>query len=192
LYLNFDPDIPKGEIKMNNASFSVTETINAPAANVYAYVADLPRHIEWNNQPIEMERLTNGSIAVGSKFRTREGLLRDLPATTKFMFTYFMPILRKIYGFSEHTFATITALEPNYLVAWKAHLPGRKGDMMRMNWEIAISEESNVQCVVTQRCQIVPPDSSPFARMVNDEMVETSRKETTANLLELKRILESG
>ena len=62
---------------------------------------------------------------------------------------------------------------------------------MRMNWEIEISEESDEQCAVTQRCQIVPPDSSPFARMINEDMIETSRKETTANLLELKRILES-
>ena len=177
---------------MSNASFSVTETINAPAANVYAYVADLPRHIEWNNQPIEMERLTNGTVTVGSKFRTLEGAPRDFPKMMKFMFTYFMPVFKKIYGFGDHTFATITALEPSHLVAWKAHLPGRKGDMMRMNWEIEISEEGNSQCVVTQRCQMVPPDSSPFARMVNDEMIETSRKETTANLLELKRILESG
>lgn len=176
---------------MKSASFSISKKINAPAESVYAYVADLSQHIEWNNQPTEMERLTPGPVAVGSTFRTLEGLPRDLPTMTKFMFTYFMPIIKKIYGFGDHTFATITALKPSHLVAWKAHLPGRKGDIMRMNWEIAISEEGDEQCMVTQHCQIVPPDSSPFARMVNDDMLDASRKETTANLLELKRILES-
>ena len=176
---------------MRTASYTISKKINAPAENVYAYVADLPRHIEWNYRAVEVEKLTDGPVAVGSNFRTREILSKDLPAMTKFMFTYFMPIIQKIYGFGDHNFATITALEPGHLVAWKTRLPGRKGDMMRMNWEVTISEESNEQCVVTQRCQIVPPDTSPFARMVNDDMLEMSRKDATANLLELKRILES-
>ncbi len=175
---------------MTTASFSISKKINAPAENVYAYIADIPRHTEWNYRAAEVEKLTDGPVAVGSKFRTLETLPRELPAMEKFMFTYFMPIIKKIYGFGDHNYATITALEPGRLVSWKTNLPGRKGDMMRMNWEITISEESDEQCVVTQRCQIVPPDTSPFVRMVNDDMLEMSRKDATDNLLELKRILE--
>ena len=33
---------------------------NAPIAAVYAYVSDFPRHTEWNHQPTEMTKLTEG------------------------------------------------------------------------------------------------------------------------------------
>lgn len=46
--------------------------IQAPIAAVYEYVSDFPRHTEWNHQPTEMIKLTDGPVGVGSVFRTKE------------------------------------------------------------------------------------------------------------------------
>ena len=60
---------------------------------------------------------------------------------------------------------------------------------MRMNWELRLQPQ-NGATEVTQRCEVDPPDESPFAGMVNNDLVERSQAETAANLERLKSILE--
>ena len=43
---------------------------------------------------------------------------------------------------------------------------------------------------VEQRCELAPPDESPMARMVNEDLVRQSRAEVSANLRRLKSIVE--
>jgi hypothetical protein len=45
---------------------------------------------------------------------------------------------------------------------------------------------------VTQRCEVRPPQHSPFARMVNDGMLENLRMGIEGNLGNLKGNLESA
>lgn len=49
-----------------------TELFQAPVTAVYDDVNDFPRHTEWNHQPTEMTKLTEGPVGVGSVFRTIE------------------------------------------------------------------------------------------------------------------------
>jgi len=137
-----------------------------------------------------MTPLTNGSVRVGSQFQTREQTPSNLKFGQKVMFAVGGPIFRLMYGAQDYTVSEITALEPNKRVAWKAWAPStKKGDLMRMNWEIALQSNGN-GTDVTQRCELAPPAESPMARMVNEDMARNGREEATTNLMRLKSILE--
>lgn len=170
-------------------TFSTSILIDAPTAEVYTYLADLPRHIEWNYQPSELIPLQDGPIQIGSQFSTAEDVPRDMPAIQKAMFAVFMPVMRFILGMEHNTIATVTDLTPNERIAWEARLPARKGDVMRMNWALELAEIDG-QTQVTQHGTVAPPASSPFARMVNDQFVEDRKTEVAGNLRLLKEILE--
>ena len=45
-------------------------SIDAPAGQVYDYVADFPRHAEWSGDGLEVVKTTEGPVAVGSVFST--------------------------------------------------------------------------------------------------------------------------
>jgi hypothetical protein len=153
-------------------------------------VADFPRHVEWNEQPQKMTPLQDGPVQVGSKYQTQEANPSNLSFGQKVMFAVAGPIMKLMYGAQDYTEAEITALESNHRVAWKARLPStKKGDLMRMNWEIRLQPQ-NEATEVTQRCEVNPPDTSPMKGMVNDDMAQTARAGTEANLQRLKSILE--
>ncbi|MDX1520322.1 MAG: SRPBCC family protein [Anaerolineae bacterium] len=172
-------------------SFETSVIINAPQETVYSYVADFPRHMEWNHSPKRMVALQDGPVQVGSKFQTDEDGPSNAPAMQKIMFAVAQPVMKLLFGAADYTVAEITALEPNQRVAWKAHLPStRKGDLMRMKWEIRLQDQ-NGATEVTQACEMAPPDTSPLKGMVNDDLAKQNQAETAANLQRLKSILES-
>ncbi|MEM7345797.1 MAG: SRPBCC family protein [Chloroflexota bacterium] len=164
-------------------------TINAPAEAIFPYVGDLMRHIEWCHQPQEMTALTDGPVRVGSQYETLEAPPDNSPAIQKIMFTIAMPIMKMIYGFGDHTIAEITVLEPSTHIAWKAKLPARNRDMMRMNWEIHLQAHDDVT-KVTQKGELAPPDNSPFARLANDDLAQQIQSEILTNLQKLKVLVE--
>lgn len=43
-----------------------------PASEIYAYILDFPRHVEWAHTYLSVERLTNALPQVGSRFRVHE------------------------------------------------------------------------------------------------------------------------
>ena len=59
--------------------------VEAPIEAVYNYVANFPKHCEWNDGLIHMRRMTNGPITVGSQFQTEEKVPDDIPAVMKMM-----------------------------------------------------------------------------------------------------------
>ena len=81
-----------------------TILIDAPVTKIYDYVADFPKHCEWNDGLVQMKRVTNGPIAVGSQFQTEEKVPDDIPAVMKMM----MPVMNRII---------LTYLPRNKLVA---------------------------------------------------------------------------
>lgn len=176
---------------MTNMSIEVAIDIRAPKEHIYNYVADLPRHTEWNHQPQQMTSLTTGPARVGSQYRTEEDVPDKMPMLQKLMFRVTMPILKMMHKFEGHTIAEITALEPYERVAWTAHLPNKHGEkLMQMHWELQLQGENGATKVI-QRCVIDPPEDSPFIGMVNEDQKKMTEAESTANLARLKSVVES-
>lgn len=158
--------------------------IQAPIEAVYAFVSDFPRHIEWNHQPSKMEKLTEGSIGVGTRFRTYE----QPPSTANwFMAKIMFPVMGMLVGVKGYTEAEITEMTPNETIRWKANAPIRDGDMMRAEWEIQLeSVEGGTK--VTQKFHFMP--QHPMAkRMVSDSMTQDIADEVARNLEKLKSIM---
>ena len=47
-----------------------SDLIDAPAGQVFDFVADFPRHAEWSGDGLEVTKTTQGPVAVGSVFST--------------------------------------------------------------------------------------------------------------------------
>jgi uncharacterized protein YndB with AHSA1/START domain len=160
--------------------------IQAPVAAVYDYVSDFTRHAEWNYQPGELTRLTEGPAGAGTRYRTKEQPVREMSWLMRRLF----PLIGKMIGAEDHTVAEITALEPNRRVAWKAELPLKKGGVgAATDWEIRL-EPQGEGTRVTQWVYFrfygalgkrVDPQTAE--RQAGDEMA--------ANLAELKTLLET-
>ena len=176
---------------MAKFSFETAVDIQAPQEQVYNYVADFPRHTEWNHQPQQMTPLTSGPTRVGSQYKTEEDMPSNMPTMQKLMFRVMMPVLKMMHKFEGYTVAEITALEPNERVAWTAHMPNKQGKkLMQMHWELRMQGENGATKVI-QRCEIDPPADSPFIKMVNEDAAKTTEAESTANLARLKSVVES-
>ena len=160
-----------------------TVVIQAPIQAVYAYVSDFPRHIEWNHQPTEMTKLTEGPVGVGSVFRTIEQTPSNMSGFMRIIF----PLMGMVLGVAGYTEAEITALEPNRRAAWKAAAPLKKGGfIMKAEWEIVLEPQGEAT-QVTQRFHYMPQGKiSP-----NPESAAlTTGEEVTRNLKRLKGIVE--
>lgn len=96
--------------------------IDAPAAEVYRYLADFPRHREWSSARMsELKQLTPGLVGVGSEFEAAE---------TK---------PNKIVSYSR-----VTALEPGRAIAWHSWF----GKLMAVDWEFELSEAAGITHLV--------------------------------------------
>ena len=158
--------------------------IPAPIEKVYAYVSDFPRHIEWNHQPGKMEKLTDGPVGVGTRFRTYE----SPPSNTNwFMANVMFPVMGMMVGVKGYTEAEITEMVLNEGIKWKANAPIRDGDMMRAEWGIGL-ESVDEGTKVTQRFHFMP--QHPMAqRMASDSMTKEIGDEVAKNLEKLKSIM---
>jgi len=54
--------------------FDLTVTIDRPVEEVFAYLSDISRTPEWAGPPVEREKLTEGSIGVGTRIRAVDKL----------------------------------------------------------------------------------------------------------------------
>lgn len=57
--------------------------INAPAAKVFAYVADFSKHPEWGKHIVELTPTSQGPTALGSTFRSSAKQLGNHEATIR-------------------------------------------------------------------------------------------------------------
>ena len=164
--------------------------IEAPADVIYDYVADFPRHVEWNHQPTEMISLTDGPVRVGSQYQTKEQGASTASGADKILGPIFISAMKLLFGAGGYTVAEITALEPNSRVAWKARFPSdKRGDLVSMNWEIVLQPQDE-ETIVTQHCEIKTPASSPLPSP-NATMLKKNKEEVSANLARLKKIVET-
>jgi uncharacterized membrane protein len=164
--------------------FTVEQTvvIQAPISAVYEYISDFPRHVEWNHQPTEMTKITEGPVGVGSVFHTTEQTPRDMPWLMKKVF----PLLGKLLGTTGYTEAEITALDPERRVAWKAQAPLKKGGFVaKTEWEIDLESQGEAT-KVTQQVHF-----RFFTKGVNAESAAAQTSdEMERNLARLKEIVE--
>lgn len=166
------------------AEFTAEQTvaIQAPIAAVYDYVSDFPRHVEWNHQPTEMTKLTEGPVGVGSVFRTIE----QTPSNMSWLMKKVFPLMSKLLGTTGYTEAEITALDPERRVTWKAQAPLKNGGFVaKTEWEIlldSLGEGTKVTQQVHFRFFTKGVNAESAAAQTSDEMEH--------NLARLKEIVE--
>lgn len=179
------PNQKYGVITMAEFTTEQSVVIQAPIAAVYDYISDFPRHVEWNHQPTEMTKLTEGPVGVGSIFRAKEQTQRDMSWLMKKIF----PLLGKLMGVADYTEAEITALDPERRVAWKAQAPLKKGGFLaKTEWEIDLKPRGDMT-EVAQRVHF-----RFFSKMSERMNMETAAAQTgeemEQNLAHLKEIVE--
>lgn len=119
----------------------VSIDVDAPAEDVYRYLADFPTHREWSSARMSgLRQLTPGPVGVGSEFEASE----TVPAKVV-------------------TYSRITALEPNRRIAWHSWF----GKLMAADWEFELSEHDGVTRLVQRsRWQPGNPGMALFHRLV--------------------------
>lgn len=163
----------------------VSQVINAPPEKVWTYVGDLMRHAEWNHQPQRIEMTSPPPSGVGSTYHADEKM-PDAPLPMKIMMMVVMRPIMLLSGANKGTEATVTEIDAPKRIAWEAHAPKRKGDMMRARWAINLVPEG-AGTRVTQDFEFMPPSRFPGAppvKLVTDEV--------TKNLQSLKELAERG
>lgn len=160
--------------------------IQAPADVVYEYVCDFPRHTEWNHQPTEIKKISDGPVGVGTVFRAEEQPPGEAPWIIR---KVILPLMWKKLGFVGYTEAEITALEPGRRLAWKAAAPMKKGgSYLKADWEILL-EPQNGATQVTQRYHY-KPQIERAENITSERAAQSVANEVDANLTQLKEILE--
>jgi uncharacterized protein YndB with AHSA1/START domain len=160
--------------------------IEAPCDVVYNYLSDFTQHPEWNYQPTEITKVTDGPMDVGTVFRTEERPPGKVPWIIR---KVVMPLMLRFAGFQGYTEAEITALEPGRRLAWKAAAPLQNGGyFMKADWEILL-EPQNGGTLVRQRYHYKP--EHVLAKGAESERgVKSTVEEVDANLARLKEIVE--
>ena len=159
--------------------------IQAPVEEVYEYLCDFTRHTEWNHQPPEITKVSEGPMDVGTVYRTEE----QPPGTAPWIRRKVMaPLMMKLVGSQGYTEAEITALEPGRRLAWTAAAPLKDGGyLMEMDWELLL-EPQNGATRVRQRYRLKPQHK--LMKIMRTQAAEGFRKEVHASLTSLKEILE--
>jgi uncharacterized membrane protein len=103
-------------------------SIDAPADQVYDYVADFPRHAEWSGNGLQVMKTTEGPVAVGTVFSTTA----------------------KQFG-TQRERSTVTELSPGSVFAWESR--GALG-LARHRFSLAGDGASTT---VTKSAEIVEP-----------------------------------
>jgi uncharacterized membrane protein len=103
-------------------------SIDAPAAQVYEYVADFPRHAEWSGDGLQVTTSSDGPVAVGSVFSTTA----------------------KKFG-TQREQSTITELSPGSAFAWES-----RGVMGLARHRFSLAGEG-ASTTLTKSAEIVEP-----------------------------------
>jgi uncharacterized protein YndB with AHSA1/START domain len=138
--------------------------IEAPAEDVYRYLADFARHREWSSATItELRQLTPGPVGVGTEFEAAE----TRPSKVV-------------------TYSRITALEPSHRIAWHSWFK----KLMSADWEFEIiATGAGSRLVQRSRWQPGNPGMEVFHRVVRRRRIPV---ENQHSLERIKRTLEIG
>jgi len=103
-------------------------SIDAPAGQVYGYVADFSRHAEWSGDGLQVTKTTEGPVTVGTVFSTTA----------------------KKFG-TQREQSTITELSPGSAFAWES-----KGVMGLARHRFSLAGEGT-STTLTKSAELVEP-----------------------------------
>ena len=92
---------------MTTISRTFQTFINAKPETVFAYVADLTKHSEWNSGLV-IEAVTPGPIQVGSQYRSRGVVLNQKDRPNELRVTQYEPITRFGFASQDPDFKEVT------------------------------------------------------------------------------------
>jgi uncharacterized membrane protein len=158
--------------------------INRPVDEVYAYLADFPRHAEWSLTLTGLTKVREGDASgSGAVYQTSE---------RQAMHTERKPGERLTKGIAGTTVCEVTTLTPNQRIAWCARF---KPDMgVNSRWSFDLSSAGNGATTLRQQGQIHMPAlmAFVFALMFGRDFATKVRTQSDAGLRNIKTILEGA
>lgn len=153
--------------------------INRPIEQVYAYLANFPRHAEWAQTVERLEKIREGdSSGVGAEYLTHE---RQAMQTDR------KPGEPLKKGMKAKTICAVRALVPNQRIAWHSHLTMIKSTFA--DWEFRLETDGNGGTRLTQEGNFhFSPLSQGLGRLLKMERKALAQFE--AGLQNIKLILE--
>ena len=106
-----------------------TIQINRPVEQVYAYLADFPRHTEWALTLVRLEQVRPGDKnGLGAQYLTyeRQAMHPDRKP--------YEPLTK---GMAAKTMCEVQELMPNQRIAWRAHMVPKTGLHSNLAFEFA-------------------------------------------------------
>ncbi len=151
---------------MPTAAFSVSIDINASPEAVFAYVADLSKHGEWAGNPLQVEVVSAGPIAVGSRYRS-SAEFNGVHIHAEFQVTEYQPPSR--FGFAGED----STGKFEHLFTFQAHNGGtRLKRTVRFNLTIA---QWFMFLVLLYPVRL--PAAREALRLLKDRLEQTARQE---------------
>jgi hypothetical protein len=125
--------------------------VGRPAADVYTYLADFMRHVEWAHTYLSVKPVTPGPVEQGYRLQVHEK--QDLrwdkrPFTT----------ISDHDGPTYSTLVEITALEPDRRIAWRTISQGGPLDGVRGEWEFVLEPVADAITTVRLRARLLEAD----------------------------------
>lgn len=154
--------------------------INRPVEQVYAYLADFPRHAEWAQTVERLEKVKEGDHnGVGAEYLTHE---RQAMQTDR------KPGEPLTKGMKAKTICAVRALEPNQRIAWHSRLTMLQSTYA--DWELRLEADGNGGTWLTQTGHFhFSPLSQGIGRLL--KMERKALAQFDAGLQNIKLILES-
>ena len=127
--------------------------IGRPASDIYAYLADFSRQVEWAHTYLAVEALAAGPLRVGSQLviREKQDLHWDKGAYT---------IIADRAGPTYATHVEVAALEPARRIAWRTRYEGGPLDGVRGEWAFVLEPVDDAITVVRFRAAWLGPEST--------------------------------
>lgn len=153
--------------------------IHRPVEQVYAYLADFPRHAEWSQTVERLEKVSDGdNNGIGRRYLTyeRQAMQTDRKPGEP---------LKK--GMKAKTICQVRALTPHNRIAWHSHLTLIKSTFA--DWEFRLASDGNGGTQLTQEGNFhFSPLSQGIGRLL--DMERKALAQFDAGLQNIKLILE--
>jgi len=139
---------------------TVDTSVKRPVGEVFAFVADMGNEPLWHTDIVEVERLTDGEVGEGTKYRVQ---FRPQPMSP-----------------AEGTIEVV-GFEPNRRIVSRSDMGNMKPELTH------VFEEANGGTKVTRRIQI---ETSGLMTLMSPLMKMMARRRNAEFLENLKRVLE--
>ena len=163
--------------------FHETIQINRPVAQVYAYLDDFSRHVEWAQTVAQMEQVKTGdSSGVGAQYRTQEKQAMQHDRKPRQKLTKGLPAV---------TLCTVDELSPNRRIRWHAHSVPK---MLHNKLEFSLASDGNGGTKLTQLMDFHIPavPTFLFRLLFGGDLQAKATQQGVAGLENIKLILEGN